>query len=134
MFIVMTRQRHELEQSKQRLTAAMDLLQDELRLVEAELDALKEKVRLDKAFFWDRIVPMLLRRMEGISSAEIIEELSNSGFGVSSNALRVFLSRCKDKGELQLSLTAGEAPKWRVSGTTLQRVIKLGLKPEWFDE
>ena len=128
----MPRTRYELEVTKDRLSRAIKLMQEELNSVVVELAALDGPTKLDQIFFWERLVPILLQANGGLLSAEIHDRLTGMGFTVSPNSLRVFLSRCKDRGSLELSSGGQRASRWRVSTATIEQAVKLGLRPEWF--
>jgi hypothetical protein len=130
---VMPRTKHELEIAKDRLTRAVDLLHKELESIEMELSALAGHTKLDRVFFWEQVVPLLLSAGGGLSSAELYNILRDRGFAVSQAGLRVFLSRHKVRGALELATAGLHGPRWRPSASTIERAIKLGYRPDWFE-
>ncbi len=109
---------NELKDRKMRLLEMQKLLELEIRLVESEIqkaDPLRH-TRLDRAFFDDKIVPMLSTAgNRGMSSSRMYRELMSSDEKMSNGAFRTFLSRCKDRGSLKTVSDAAGRTKWTLT-------------------
>jgi len=124
----MNRKRYELELSRARLQKAMELLSEELELVQAELASLEGNVTLDRTFFWQILVPMLLSSEGGLTSKQIHSLAQDRRLNVSIQSLRVFLSRYKERGSLTLSSDS----RWRPSKSVIEEAVRRGYDPKWF--
>lgn len=109
------RSRQEVEASKSRVEAALTVLRQELNALESELRALNMPIRLNDAFFYDHVVGILEKSELGHSSAELRRELTAKGFEVPEVNFRTFLSRQKDKGNLNLEEKARGLGRWSLT-------------------
>jgi hypothetical protein len=119
----MPRSETELRRTQGRLQLVVKLAREELEEVEAELAALKGQARLNENFFWRYMVDIIRSREKGITSSELFEVLTADGHIISNGALRVFLTRYKQRGKLTFG-RLGQG-RWELSPSTASGIAKL---------
>jgi hypothetical protein len=107
--------RSELEISKERLESAIRLMQDELRRVELRLAKLSAPERLDDAFFWDRLVRIILENPIDLTSSQLFSIIERRGISVSEGGFRTFLSRKKKQGLLRTQSAPDGKARWKLT-------------------
>lgn len=112
----MPRDKHSLLKSKERLTAAIEVLQEELKLIDFELRGYRKGIPLNEEYFELKIVPILQRHADGISSSELQGELEIDGDRINTVSFRTFLSRYGAKGKL-IKIERYNPPRWRIAPT-----------------
>ena len=124
----MKRKVQNLKRSRQRLASAIDLLTVELKLLDQQIDGLEGKSKLDAAFFWRDIIPLIAERGGALTSAQMHSELSVSGKVTPIGNLRVFLSRQRKRGLLQLETDKNGRQIWRITMKAAEMAYEMGLK------
>lgn len=119
------RSKDQILASKNRVERSIALLREELETLENELLVVEGQVKLDRAFFWTYIVPLLSGEPEGLNGHRIYEELRGRRLNVSQSGLRVFLSRYKERGGLKLTIEPGRNARWTLSSETVERADRL---------
>ncbi|WP_421761911.1 hypothetical protein [Devosia sp.] len=116
----------ELQARRERLEVALRALQEELALVNTELAKRPEQPALNDVFFFERIVPHLVRVSGGLTSSAIMAALVRNGHEITEGSLRTFLSRLKARGDLT-TFGVSRPFKWQVGPKYAEKISKLGV-------
>ena len=90
--------------------------------------SLQGDVKLDEAFFWGHLVPLLTQEDQGLTSASIHDKLSKRGLKISKEGLRVFLHRNKVRERLTMNENNGGPARWNVSSDVYATASRLMSK------
>lgn len=114
--------KQELETRRERLRALISELQRELSVVEGRLNRLNAEpgVRLDRAFFWESVLPHLMCATRPLTTSEIRARLTHEGLHIDAARLRTFLSRAHQRGWVSMEKMSSGIGKWAVGDAALQ--------------
>lgn len=125
----MPRTRQQLENSRDQLRYAVQRIEKEIQLIEADILALGEPVRFDEDFLIREVIPILAKVPYGVTSSHLRKTLQTRGFVVPAGNFRTFLSRSLDRGYLVSEPMGGRAFRWRASEGALAALNRL-QRPE----
>lgn len=114
---------------RERLIRLIEDLRGELAHVEEELRLVPAayKQRLNEAFFWSEVMPLLREAGErGASTKELREKLAKKDKHVDRPRFSVFLSRIKTKGLIEIVDITSKFGRWKLTKLA-EREIEGGL-------
>jgi len=116
----------DLRERREVIENLVKCLQQELKEINSKIKELDggAYTKLSRRFFADTVVHhLVLADAEGISGEALREKLERQGTPIKPNAFRVFLSRARQRGDIEL-VNKGEAVgRWRLTAQGYQTAL-----------